>query len=125
MAQITMPSFLVLRASSVCSGNGVFVAPRCRLTRGMKLGRYEGLRMSRAEFEARGTEGYDVLYVRESDSFIDGSVGGSWTRFVNSPHGTDKSANVAFDADELVVGTLAIDEGMELLVDYGECFPWD
>jgi len=112
-------------APSAIAGHGVFAAER--LPRETRLGAYEGERLNEAQYWARYPQDNPIYVLRLRRGYVDAAdpARSNFARFINSPKGTRKRANVYFRApDGAVVTKRAIRAGEELLVDYGPTYSW-
>ena len=126
-ARTAQPSAVITRASAI-HGKGAFA--RVGIPAGTVLGVYAGRKLSQAQFDKRYPGGFGPYVVGEADeargnvTYIDGSDGGNWARFINGIYGIDTVANVELTRHAQIRSVESIAKGDELLLDYGTDY-WD
>ena len=99
-------------------------ADRARARKGTVLGRYEGERLTDAQFKARYPKGGPLPHraVCIGAFYIDGATTEHWTSKVMSPYGTTHKANVELTSTGTIRAKRDIGAYAELYLAYGGTF---
>lgn len=108
---------------SAIHGYGVFATKD--IPSKTRLGMYQGKRLSAEECTATypdATARPNCLFMLRGGVVIDPTVGGNWTRWVNSSKGTSKPNNCRITNVGNIVSKRFIAKGDELFMGYGAGF---
>ena len=121
-----MPHALTIRPSTIpLAGDGVFAEEA--IPDHACLGKYEGRRLTQAEFMDLDDTRY-VFFVREN-MYLDGKEGGNWAAIINGARTREEKDRINVrtqqEGDDIWFYTCrAVAAGEELLLDYGHLY-WD